>query len=165
MSAVVEHLRVRKKKKKGGGTYGTDMHFLCTARTGLAGFVGKVEDQARIHVTASGRTGEAREGRQAHSRVDRSAILDRAGAGAAAEVQRDYIGVALRLLQEGGDGAGDEGVADAVEAVFAQLVRLGDVRVDGVGADCRGEGGVEGGVEVGDVFCGGEGFDAGAHDG
>ena len=46
----------------------------------------------------------------------------------------------------------DEGVGDSVEAVFAEFVFFGDGLVDWVGVDVRGHRGVEGRVEVGDVF-------------
>jgi hypothetical protein len=80
-------------------------------------------------------------------------------------VQRDEVDVVAGLAEELGGGARDEGVADAVEAVLAQAVALCDVRVDGVGADVRGEGRVELAVEAGDVVGGGEVAKAGLDDG
>lgn len=56
-----------------------------------------------------------------------------------------------RLGEVRGDGAEDEGVAYAVEAVFAELVVRCDFGVDGVGGDVPRDGLVEGRVEVGDV--------------
>ena len=56
-------------------------------------------------------------------------------------------------MEVSGDGSCDKGVGDAVEAVFAQLVVRGDFLVDGVGPDMRGNSGVEGGVEVGNILC------------
>lgn len=82
-------------------------------------------------------------------------------------------------------GEGDEVVGDAVEAVFAELVVLGDGLVDGVGADvlrgglsfcspcdCSwvwtfsylGDGGMESRVEIGNVGCAGELLANGADD-
>lgn len=58
----------------------------------------------------------------------------------------------------------DEGVGYAVEAVFAEFVFAGDGRVDGVGVDVRGDGAVEGGVEVGDVGGVGERFRGASYD-
>jgi len=54
----------------------------------------------------------------------------------------------------GSDGAEDEGVGYAVEAIFAKLVACGDFGVDGIGGDVWWDSGVEGRVEEGDV----EGF-------
>lgn len=48
-------------------------------------------------------------------------------------------------------GKGDVGVGEAVEAVFAEFVLLGLRGVDHVGACWGGDGGVESGVEEGDV--------------
>jgi hypothetical protein len=66
-------------------------------------------------------------------------------------VQRDEVDLVRLLTKELGRRAGDEGVADAVEAVLAQPVVSGDVLVDGVGADVLGDGGMELAVEAGDV--------------
>lgn len=66
-------------------------------------------------------------------------------------MQRDQAGLCRRLPQILGHGAQDERVADPVEAILAQPVRLGDLLVDGVCFDMCGERLVERGVEVGDA--------------
>ena len=50
-------------------------------------------------------------------------------------MQCDDVCVLFLFPEEGGDGAGDEGVAEAVEAVFAEVVLCGDGGGDGVRAD------------------------------
>ena len=55
------------------------------------------------------------------------------------------------LPQKLGGGAGDEGIADTVEAVLPQVVAPRDVLVDGVRPDVLGDGVVELAVEAGDV--------------
>ena len=59
-------------------------------------------------------------------------------------------------LQELRDGSRDEGVAYAVESILAQAVLARDVLVDGVRGDVRRDGGVELGVEAGDVDSAGQ---------
>ena len=52
-----------------------------------------------------------------------------------------------------GAGAGDVGVGEAVEPVFAEFVAGGYVGIDGVGMCGGRDGGVESGVEERDVGC------------
>ncbi|KAH9827715.1 hypothetical protein Tdes44962_MAKER00441, partial [Teratosphaeria destructans] len=85
--------------------------------------------------------------------------------GAGAEVQGDEGGGGDGLAEVRGDGFGDEGVGEAVEAVFAEVVFGRDGGVDGVGAGGGGEGGVEGVVEEGDVGGPGAGVVHGFDDG
>lgn len=79
------------------------------------------------------------------------AVDDGAGGGAAAEMEGDDAGLGGGFFEVGGDGAGDKGIAEAVEAVLAQHVLLGNGLVDGIGADVLGHGGMELGVEAGQV--------------
>lgn len=66
-------------------------------------------------------------------------------------MQGDDVELARRLAEELGDRVGDELVADAVEAVLAELVLARHVRVNGVGADVLGQRGVELRVKAGHV--------------
>jgi hypothetical protein len=115
-----------------------------------------VEDERRIHVAAARRARQPRQRRQPHRRVQRPPAAHRARAGPAAQVQRDDVELRGGLLQVRGHRPRDEGVRDAVEAVFAQLVVLRYLLVDGVGAVDGGDAVVEGGVEECDFLGGGE---------
>ena len=66
-------------------------------------------------------------------------------------MERNDIGVFDPLAQEIGRGARDEGIADAVEPVLAQVVAARNVLVDGVRADVLGDGVVELRIETGNV--------------
>lgn len=68
-------------------------------------------------------------------------------------MKSDDVEVFHRLVERFGDGASNEGVREAVEAVFAQSIALGNLLVDGVGFDVSGNRGVEGGVEESNVSC------------
>lgn len=118
-----------------------------------------------IDTSTASSSRETSQRRQAHARIPALAIADGAGAGATAEMEGDDVEVVAVLLQKVTDGAGDEGVADAVEAVLAQAVALGDFWVDGIGVDVRGDGGVELRVEAGDVDGIGQLLDAGVDNG
>lgn len=130
----------------------------------LADVARVVEHEARVHAAAARGAREPRQGGQAHAGVPAAAAPDGARASAAAEVQGDDVEVRGVLAEEAGDGADDEGITDAVEAVLPELVVAGDLGVDGVGADVRGDGGVELGVEVGDVEGAGQLVHAGLDD-
>lgn len=65
--------------------------------------------------------------------------MDATRGGAAAEVQGDEVGGGGALVQVCGYRARDEGVGEAVEAVFAQRVLGGCFLVDGVCLDGFGD--------------------------
>lgn len=66
-------------------------------------------------------------------------------------MESDDVDVFNLLSQELGSGAGDKGVADAVEAVLPQMVAPRNVLVDGIRPDVFGDGVVKLAVEAGDV--------------
>jgi hypothetical protein len=66
-------------------------------------------------------------------------------------VEGNQVQLVRSLSQKLGRSPSDEGVADAVEPVLAQLAAVGNSRVDRVSADVRGDGRVELTVEAGNV--------------
>ena len=69
------------------------------------------------------------------------------------------------FLEKFGHRSYDESIADAVEAILSQLVSLCNLLVDWIGTDSFGDGGMECGVEIGNVFRFGEFFGARFDDG
>lgn len=68
-------------------------------------------------------------------------------------MEGDDVEVLGGFLEGLGYGAGDEGVGEAMEAVFTEFVVFCNFLVNGVGADVGGDGGVVGRVKEGDVGC------------
>lgn len=113
-----------------------------------------------IDAARTRRAREAGKWREAHARISALAVLDSAGARAAAEVQSDDVEAALVLLEEVGRRPRDECVAYPVKPILPQLVLPGNVLVDGVrGNVCR-DGLVELRVEASNVVRGWELLDA-----
>lgn len=71
----------------------------------------------------------------------------------------------LWFLEILGYGVNNEGIGYAVEAVFSEFVLGRDGLVDGVCTYVFGDCGVEGGVEVGNVYCSGQDRGSGLDDG
>ena len=80
-------------------------------------------------------------------------------------MQGDDVRLRCGFLEIRGDGAGDERVGQAMEAVFPQAVTGGDGLVDGVGACWCWDSGVEGGVEEGGAAQGPAGAEEGGRKG
>ncbi len=122
----------------------------------------EVEDDAGVDVAATGAHDEAGEGGEAHGGVEDFAAVNGGDGGAVAEVAGDEFELFDGFAEVFGGGVGDEFVAGAVEAVFADAELGVEVFGDGVEVGVFGHGLVEGGVEDDDVGDAGEGGFAGA---
>lgn len=122
---------------------------------------GNIGNKPRINAAATSRARKSCQGSQSHTRIPAFTVLDGACARAASEVQRDDVEAADLFAQFLGDGAGDEGVANAVESVLAQVIILGHSLVDGICGNVLRDGRVELRVKAGHVNGVGQLFDAG----
>lgn len=80
-------------------------------------------------------------------------------------MEGDNIQIFLGFIQILGDGPSDEGITDPMKTIFAQLILLGDRRVNRIGADIIRNGMMKSRVKVGDILSLGKIFDATTHDG
>jgi hypothetical protein len=78
----------------------------------------------RIYASTAGRTREPSQRGQSHACVPARAVLDGASAGSASEMKGDDVELIEVFAEEISHGSRNESVADAMEAVFAQLVLL-----------------------------------------
>ncbi len=116
-----------------------------------AELAGQLDHHAGIDVARAGAHHQALERGHAHGRLRGRAELDRAGAGAVAEVQGDDAQVPeIRVHVLRGE-AGHELVAGAVEAEATDAVLVRELAIDRVHLRAPGHARMEGGVEDRDV--------------
>jgi len=111
----------------------------------------EVEQDAGVDVAAARSHDEAFHGRESHGGVDADSVIDGGGTGAVAQVKGDDAhgrAGASELLR---DTVGHDVVARSMEAITADAVLLVQLVREGVQVRAFREGGMEGGVEHGDV--------------
>ena len=111
------------------------------------GVTDQVEDHSRIDVAGTAAHHQTLERGQAHRGLDRLAGDLGGGGGAVADVQHDLLEAFGRLADDVRNHGGDELVAGAVGAVTADMVLVGDLLVQRVGAGGLRQLEEEGGIE------------------